>query len=199
MAKLIFISSDFAGRTYELVLEKTTIGRGEKNTLVVRDGSVSASHCEILVFGPEVIVRDLGSANGTFVDGARLQGQTQVKSGQLLRFGNVEARLELAPLRDNSDDSEMTAIHVHAKMMREHRKARSTTPLMKLEHAEHAASEEQTVLTPRRPAPASIPAPAAVEPPESSSAKSSTTKILAITAIVIVGVILLVWLLLQTK
>src|SRR2546428_13236852 len=82
MAKLIFIDQRFAGRVYELVLEKTTVGRGDQNTLTIRDRSLSASHCEILTYGSEVIVRDLNSRNGTFVQGVRLNQQSQVKSGQ---------------------------------------------------------------------------------------------------------------------
>jgi len=79
-----------------LAQEKTTVGRGDQNTLALHDGSVSSSHCEILMNGPEVIVCDLGSANGTFVNGVRLDHQQcQIKSGQTVRFGTVEARLEL--------------------------------------------------------------------------------------------------------
>lgn len=95
MAKLIFMGERFGGRVYELAREKTTIGRGDQNILTIHDGSVSHSHCEILVNGPEVIVCDLGSANGTFINGNRVQQQSQVKSGQTVRFGTVEARLEL--------------------------------------------------------------------------------------------------------
>jgi len=197
MAKLIFISSDFAGRAYDLVLEKTTIGRGEKNTLVIRDASVSASHCEILAFGPEVIVRDLDSANGTFVNGSRLRGQTQVKSGQTLRFGKVEARLELGQTID--DSSEMTAIHEHARVLREQKKAKVTTPLMKLEHTEPSAEEEQTVLTPRSPAPTAAPAPANAERNPTAQANSPKTKIIAVTAIILLGAIILIWLLMRNK
>ena len=93
MAKLIFTDKNHAGRIYELTLEKTTVGRSDQNILVISDGSLSALHCEILVNGPEVIVRDLGSRNGTFVNGAKLQNhQAQLKSGQTVRFGAVEAR-----------------------------------------------------------------------------------------------------------
>src|SRR2546426_74274 len=104
MAKLIFIDKNFAGRVYELMLEKTTIGRGDKNTLVIRDSSLSSTHCEILMYGSEIIVRDLNSSNGTFVDGTRLHNtQSQLKSGQTVRFGSVEARLELDPTPNESD------------------------------------------------------------------------------------------------
>ena len=95
MAKLIFIGEKFVGRVYELAIEKTTVGRGDHNTLTIHDPSVSHSHCEILVYGTEVIVRDLGSSNGTVVDGRRLQDQQQhpLDDHQIVKFGAVEARL----------------------------------------------------------------------------------------------------------
>ena len=63
MAKLIFLGEKFAGRVYEFAVEKTTVGRGDHNTLTIHHPSVSYSHCEILDYGTEVIVRDLGSSN----------------------------------------------------------------------------------------------------------------------------------------
>src|SRR4051794_35895657 len=110
MAKLVFTDKNFSGRTYELVLEKTTVGRGDQNTLVIRDGSLSAMHCEILMHGSEIIIRDLDSRNGTFVDGVRLNKQSQAKSGQAVRFGSVEARLELEPGQSENDTAEITAV-----------------------------------------------------------------------------------------
>ena len=73
--KLVFVGEHFAGRVYELTQEKTTVGRSDRNLLIVHDPSVSHAHCEILVNGPEVIVIDLSSANGTYVNGTRLQHQ----------------------------------------------------------------------------------------------------------------------------
>lgn len=123
MAKLIFIGEHFAGRVYELTLEKTTVGRGHGNILVIHNPSVSIMHCEILVHGPEVIVRDLGSANGTFVNRMRLHHQQfQLKSGQVVRFGPVEARLELDPSDDDFGASDITAVHEHTRVLRDQRR-----------------------------------------------------------------------------
>ncbi len=65
------------------MLEKTTIGRGESNMLVINlnDSEIPHVHCRILVYGGEVIVRDLVSANGTFVDEIRLHSEAPIKSG----------------------------------------------------------------------------------------------------------------------
>src|SRR3989442_1695378 len=57
MTKLIFIDEKFGGRVYEFVVPETTVGRGDHNMLTIRDASVSLTHCEILAYGPEVIVR----------------------------------------------------------------------------------------------------------------------------------------------
>lgn len=99
------------------------MGRAAGNTLVIADASLSARHCEILVNGPEIIVRDLGSRNGTMVNGRKLVNQqSQLKSGQVVRFGSVEARLELDNLPSGDTLSEMTAVHSLDRIMREQRR-----------------------------------------------------------------------------
>ena len=150
MAKLIFTDKIHAGRTYELILEKTTVGRGEQNTLVISDASLSALHCEILVNGAEVIVRDLGSRNGTFVNGARLVNQqSPLKSGQTVRFGTVEARLELDAPASEDTVSEITAVHAMGRAMREREKERQNpkpiNPSMKLRSPDSGPSDDHTV------------------------------------------------------
>jgi len=82
------------GTAHELKVEKTTVGRVDDNTFVIPDGSVSSHHCEIILRGAAVIVRDLNSTNGTFINGAQVNGEAQVKGGQILRLGQVEMRLE---------------------------------------------------------------------------------------------------------
>src|SRR5215217_5871268 len=115
MAKLVFLDANFAGHVYELTLEKTTVGRSSENTLVLRHPSLSAAHCLILTNGSEIIVRDLDSRNGTFVDGVRLNKQSQVKSGQTLRFGSVDARLDLGPEPEATTGTEETAVYSHLR------------------------------------------------------------------------------------
>ncbi|MBL9167872.1 MAG: FHA domain-containing protein [Verrucomicrobiales bacterium] len=110
MAKLIFIDEKFKGQTYELKREKTTIGRGDQNHLIIPDTSVSIQHSMILANGPEVLLCELDSSNGTYVDGSRVNKQCQIKSGQTIRFGAATARLELASDDDFTENEEMTAV-----------------------------------------------------------------------------------------
>jgi predicted component of type VI protein secretion system len=153
MPKLVFTSEHFAGRVYELTLEKTTVGRGGQNTLTLQDKSVSHAHCEILVNGPEVIVRDLDSANGTFVNGLRVSQQGQIKSGQTVRFGLVEARLELEPPKWDDTSSEETAVHAMRRsqrdLRREQARPKPASPSATFASKADGDSTEQTVIVPK--------------------------------------------------
>jgi len=153
MAKLIFTDEQFGGRVYELALPKTTIGRGDHNTLTIRHDAVSQTHCEILVFGPEVIVRDLGSSNGTFVNGVRLHNQQRpLLNGQIVKFGPVTARLELEQSASDTVTDE-TAIHSYAQYLRE-QQSQPKTPAnaaMTLQSASESTPIHHTLLLPHSP------------------------------------------------
>ncbi len=57
-------------RTREPLRHGLTIGRSDDNDVIVRDGRVSRKHARIVAEGTAFAVEDLGSSNGTFVDGA---------------------------------------------------------------------------------------------------------------------------------
>src|SRR5207247_3983691 len=93
MAKLVVLSAGMTGRTHELKVEKTTIGRVEDNTFQIAEPSVSSHHCEVLLRGSDVVVKDLNSTNGTYINGEKVS-ESVLKPGQLLRLGQIEMRLE---------------------------------------------------------------------------------------------------------
>ena len=93
MPKLVVLSEGLTGRSHELKVEKTTIGRLEDNTFQISEQSVSSHHCEILLKGNEVVVKDLNSTNGTFINGEKIS-EKALKPGQILRLGSIELRLE---------------------------------------------------------------------------------------------------------
>ena len=93
MARLVLLSEGLTGRTYELKVEKTTVGRVSDNTFEIPEASVSSHHCEILLKGSDVLIRDLDSTNGTFINGEKVS-EAVLKPGQILRLGTVEMRLE---------------------------------------------------------------------------------------------------------
>ena len=93
MARLVLLGEGFAGRSYELKVEKTTVGRVSDNTFEIPESSVSSHHAEILLRGNDVLIRDLGSTNGTFINGEKIS-EAVLKPGQILKFGTIELRLE---------------------------------------------------------------------------------------------------------
>jgi pSer/pThr/pTyr-binding forkhead associated (FHA) protein len=93
MPKLVVLSEGFAGRTYELKAERTTVGRLEDNAFCIPEPSVSSHHCEIVLRGNDVVVHDLNSTNGTFISGNQVT-EAVLKAGQILRLGNLQMRLE---------------------------------------------------------------------------------------------------------
>jgi pSer/pThr/pTyr-binding forkhead associated (FHA) protein len=91
MARLVLLSEGFAGRTYELKVDKTTVGRVSDNAFEIPESSVSSHHAEILLRGNDVLIRD--STNGTFINGEKIT-ESVLKPGQILKFGTVEMRLD---------------------------------------------------------------------------------------------------------
>ena len=93
MAKLVILTQGMTGRAHELNVDRTTIGRVEDNTFQITDASVSSHHCEVLLRGAEVLIRDLNSTNGSFINDARIT-ESVLKPGQTLRLGQIELKLE---------------------------------------------------------------------------------------------------------
>ena len=122
MAQLIFKTREFSGQSVPLPDGKTTVGRAANNTLVIEHDSISPDHCELLLYGREVIVRDRASSTGIWVDGARINGQTSMRHGQSLRIGAVEAHLEMPPPPPHDDRTEFTAIYEYKREIRDMRR-----------------------------------------------------------------------------
>lgn len=95
MAKLVILSQGMAGRSHELKVDKTTIGRVDDNTFPIAESSVSSHHCEILLRGADIVVHDLNSTNGTFINGDQITGEAVLKPGQILKLGQIELKLEV--------------------------------------------------------------------------------------------------------
>src|ERR1039457_5139454 len=93
MSKLVILNQGMTGRTFELVVERTTVGRVEDNTFQIADSSVSSHHAEILLLGSDIVIKDLNSTNGSFINGEKIS-ETVLKPGQTLRFGQVELKID---------------------------------------------------------------------------------------------------------
>ncbi len=75
------------------IVEKSRIGRSEECEILLADPSVSRAHAIVEVDSGEPMVRDLGSTNGTFVNGRRVERES-LRNGDELLFGKTRMRFE---------------------------------------------------------------------------------------------------------
>lgn len=87
------------GREIKLAVPKFIIGRGEGAHLRPSSDLVSRHHCGISVTDGQVIVEDLGSRNGTFVNGEQLTEPHKARSGDTIRVGRLQFELVMDPAR----------------------------------------------------------------------------------------------------
>ncbi|MCX6907693.1 MAG: serine/threonine-protein kinase, partial [Verrucomicrobia bacterium] len=71
------------------------IGRDAECQVVLNDEQVSARHAKLVIHDQEVFIEDLGSANGTFVNGQRISGSTKIEPGHQVQIGSAALELRL--------------------------------------------------------------------------------------------------------
>jgi hypothetical protein len=83
------------GRAFPAGPVPVTIGRAEDNAVALPDDEfASGHHARIESQRDGVWILDLGSTNGTFVNGARLDGRRRLREGDLVQVGDTELRFE---------------------------------------------------------------------------------------------------------
>ncbi|MGE5573147.1 MAG: FHA domain-containing protein [Bacteroidota bacterium] len=70
----------------------TVLGRSRESDVIILDPYVSSRHVEIALAGAGFVVRDLGSANGTYVNGRRLRRERVLRDGDRLELGDTAFR-----------------------------------------------------------------------------------------------------------
>ena len=75
------------GTVYALDSDLISIGRDSANSIAVNDAEVSRHHSRLSFQGGKYVLEDLGSTNGTFVNGQRLTGPRVLKSGEVISLG----------------------------------------------------------------------------------------------------------------
>ena len=93
MPQLILLL-DGQATTVELTGDETTLGRDPKCTLEIKSGMVSRRHARVFKNADEFLVEDMGSGNGTFVNGSKIEGPKSIKHGDRIKLGPVLLRFE---------------------------------------------------------------------------------------------------------
>src|SRR5258708_22333760 len=87
-AYLIVLAGVSAGEMFQVKGEKTTIGRGPKVSFRLSDEGVSREHCQITFESNQVMLQDLGSTNGTFCNGVRVD-RRELSDGDKIMVGST--------------------------------------------------------------------------------------------------------------
>jgi hypothetical protein len=85
--QLVLRSGPTPGTVFSLEKANMFIGRDLGNDIVINDAEVSRRHARLVMQGDSYVIEDLGSTNGTSVNGQRLTGPRLLKSGDAVTFG----------------------------------------------------------------------------------------------------------------
>jgi two-component system cell cycle response regulator len=88
-AALVVIHGEDLGRKYDLGDGPLSIGRSAKSDIEIDQDSVSRHHARVAHDGSRVVVKDLGSTNGTFVNDAHIDGEHGLRNGDLIKIGRT--------------------------------------------------------------------------------------------------------------
>ncbi len=95
VGRLLIYGENIEGRTFDLNLPASYLGRAPTNEIILREPSVSGRHCVFLLANGRVTVRDLNSSNGTFVNGHPIT-EVQIEVNDIVRIGTALIRFEIA-------------------------------------------------------------------------------------------------------
>ncbi|MDD2810561.1 FHA domain-containing protein [Rhodoferax sp.] len=122
MPKLIVTIDDVVIKEVQLTKDKTTVGRRPYNDIVIDNLAVSGEHAVLYLVAGQVTAEDVGSTNGTFVNGKAIKKQL-LAHGDVLELGKYKLKFEGHPV---ADDFEKT-------MLVKARPAASPAPVMPVE------------------------------------------------------------------
>ena len=85
--QLIMRQGPTPGAAFTLEGDQLNIGRDSTNEVAINDAEISRRHARLTFQGGKYVLEDLGSTNGTFVNGQRLAGPRVLKAGEVVSFG----------------------------------------------------------------------------------------------------------------
>jgi predicted component of type VI protein secretion system len=181
--QFVMRSGPTVGKAFPLEAQEISIGRDATNIISINDAEVSRRHARMELRGAAYVIQDLGSTNGTFVNGTRISGMQVLNPGDTVSFGQGIV-LVFEPVMDMN----ATMLSTKAPQTAVQRPAPASTP----------APAPVPAPTPV-PAPAPIPAPVysgqvpagpVPMPPEPAPAKKGSSKTVLIIVVVVIVLIL---------
>ena len=93
MNKIRVFENDVPKKTFNLKDGAITIGRSDDNDIQIKDSTVSSQHAKIVTYYEASYIEDLGSTNGTFVNGKRIQKHI-LNPGDVVSLGTHTLKME---------------------------------------------------------------------------------------------------------
>jgi pSer/pThr/pTyr-binding forkhead associated (FHA) protein len=137
MPKLTLLLERKPLQVYDLRGPVIRVGRAPGLEVVIDNVSVSRRQTEIRQDGAGWVVRDLGSANGTFLNGTRLTADTPLEAGDEITFGKFSLLFE------RTVDEPLAAAAAVVKAATERPDATFQMPVQELERLQHAAAQRR--------------------------------------------------------
>ena len=129
--KLIISHGDGPPLAVELHHEYTHLGRTEDNELSLPEPSISSRHCVFILSGPDVIVRDLNSSNGTYVNGEQIS-EVILRPGDNIQVGVIDIKFVPGVRRPKLSQTSLAAAAATRALPRETKAALRAETTLKL-------------------------------------------------------------------
>jgi predicted component of type VI protein secretion system len=100
--QFVMRSGPNTGKIYPLELSEISIGREASNDIAINDGEISRKHAKMTLHGTTYLIQDLGSTNGTSINGQRITGSQVLNPGDTVSFGENIVMLYEATLDPNA-------------------------------------------------------------------------------------------------
>ncbi len=94
------------GMMFPLLEEESTVGRVRGNSVVIPDGSISSRHARVLRTAEGFTIEDLGSRNGTFVNGDPIKEARSLKDNDMVRCGKVILTFNIAAVANPKETTQ---------------------------------------------------------------------------------------------
>src|SRR5688572_11459733 len=100
MATLFFLQGPEAGARFAIKGDATVIGRQSTADIVLNLLDVSRRHAQVTRLADQYYVEDLGSSNGTFLNGLKLEGRAPLQLQDVIRVGPCEFLFDADPVEE---------------------------------------------------------------------------------------------------
>lgn len=146
--KLIVLSEQLRGKTFELNKPEVTCGRVDDRDIIIKDPTISSNHCLFFKRGEGFVLRDLGSTNGTRVNNIPITGEQDLVNSDILQLGGVEILYDCDDKTVTTVLRTTTGINLHGEEIGVStvKKMDNVSPFAKAKHGKKSSAVVVSVL-----------------------------------------------------